>query len=293
MGRDLAADFPVARDTFAEADECLGMRLSALCFDGPREALAATEYAQPAILATSIATFRVLADTSGLEPAVVAGHSLGEWSALVAAGVLGFAEALRGVRERGRLMQVAVPPGVGAMAAVIGLEAAEVATLCEEAAGGEVVAAANLNGAGQVVVAGHAGAVERLMRLAEARRARTTRLDVSAPFHCPLMRPAADGVARFLAGIAVHTPRVPVVTSVEARPIAGREEVVPLLVRQVTAPVRWEETMASLRRFEPTAALEVGPGRVLSGLARRLWPELPCHAVNDASTLAAAAEAVA
>jgi [acyl-carrier-protein] S-malonyltransferase len=293
MGRDLASQFPAARLTFEEADDCLGIRLSALCFEGPAETLAGTEYAQPAILATSVATFRALADAAGLEPAVVAGHSLGEWSALVVAGALPLAEALRGVRERGRLMQAAVPQGVGAMAAVIGLEASAVAGLCQEAAEGEVVAPANLNGAGQVVVAGHAAAVERLMRLAEARRARTARLDVSAPFHCPLMRPAAEGVAKFLAAVDVREPRIPVVTSVEARPLVGGAEIVPLLVRQVTAPVRWEETMTALRRFEPTVALEVGPGRVLSGLARRQWPELRCHAVGDPPTLVAAMEMLA
>lgn len=290
MGRDLADAFPVARRTYEEADDALGMGLAALCFGGPGDALSRTEHQQPAILTTSVAVFRVLAETAGLMPRVMAGHSLGEWSALVAAGALSFEDAVRGVRERGRLMQAAVAPGVGAMAAVMGLEAAEVAVLCEEAAAGEVLAPANLNGGGQTVVAGHAAAVERLIERAAARRARTTRLDVSAPFHCALMAPAADGVARFLAGVAVAEPRCAVVTSVEARPIGGRDEVVPLLVAQVTAPVRWSETMAALRPFEPALALEVGPGRVLSGLARRIWPELPCHPVGDASGVAAAAE---
>jgi len=293
MGRDLAEAFPAARRTFEEADRCLGMALSALCFEGPAETLANTEHAQPAILATSVAAYRALADATGLEPAVLAGHSLGEWSALVVAGAMAFGDALRGVRERGRLMQAAVPSGVGAMAAVIGLEAPEVAMLCEEAAGGEVVTPANLNGAGQVVVAGHAGAVDRLMQLAGGRGARTTRLDVSAPFHCPLMAPAAGGVAGFLAGIEVEAPRIPVVTSVDARPIAGREEIVPLLVRQVTAPVRWQETMVALRRFEPEVAFEVGPGRVLSGLAKRQWRDVPCQPAGDAAAIVAAAETVA
>jgi [acyl-carrier-protein] S-malonyltransferase len=292
MGADLAAEFAVARRTFEEADESLSFALSRLCFDGPAETLALTEHAQPAILATSVAVFRVLAETTGLTPRAVAGHSLGEWSALVVAGAVGFADAVRGVRERGRLMQAAVPRGVGAMAAVIGLDAAAVAALCEEAAGSDVLAPANLNGAGQVVVAGHAAALERLVRLAAERRARVQRLDVSAPFHCPLMAPAADGVAQFLADVDVHDPAVPVVTSVEGRPVHGRTDVAALLVSQVTAPVRWEDTMTALRAFEPALALEVGPGRVLTGLARRLWPELRCQPVGDRTGVAQAAEAL-
>jgi [acyl-carrier-protein] S-malonyltransferase len=292
MGADLAAEFAVARRTFEEADESLSFALSRLCFDGPAETLALTEHAQPAILATSVAVFRVLAETTGLTPRAVAGHSLGEWSALVVAGAVGFADAVRGVRERGRLMQAAVPRGVGAMAAVMGLDAAAVAALCEEAAGSDVLAPANLNGAGQVVVAGHAAALERLVRLAAERRARVQRLDVSAPFHCPLMAPAADGVAQFLADVDVHDPAVPVVTSVEGRPVHGRADVAALLVSQVTAPVRWEDTMTALRAFEPALALEVGPGRVLTGLARRLWPELRCQPVGDRTGVAQAAEAL-
>jgi [acyl-carrier-protein] S-malonyltransferase len=290
MGADLAAEFATARRTFEEADESLAFGLSRLCFDGPAETLALTEHAQPAILATSVAVFRVLAETTGIVPRVLAGHSLGEWSALVVAGALGFGDAVRGVRERGRLMQAAVPRGVGAMAAVVGLDAAAVTALCADAAGSEVLAAANLNGAGQVVVAGHATAVDRLVRLAADRGARVLRLDVSAPFHCSLMAPAAEGVARFLADIALHDPALPVVTSVAARPVRDRADVAALLVEQVTAPVRWEETMAALRAFEPSRALEVGPGRVLTGLARRLWPELPCQPVGDGASVAQVAE---
>jgi [acyl-carrier-protein] S-malonyltransferase len=291
MGADLAADFAIARRTFEEADESLAFGLSRLCFDGPAETLALTEHAQPAILATSVTVFRVLRETTGIVPRVVAGHSLGEWSALVVAGALDFADAVRGVRERGRLMQAAVPRGVGAMAAVMGLDVAAVTALCAEAAGSEVLSPANLNGAGQVVVAGHATAVDRLVRLAADRQARALRLDVSAPFHCALMAPAADGVARFLAGVALHNPSLPVVTSVAARPVRDRADIAALLVEQVTAPVRWEETMAALHTFEPARALEVGPGRVLTGLARRLWPELPCQPVGGAASVAKAAEA--
>ncbi len=292
MGADLAGEFAVARRTFEEADESLSFRLSRLCADGPAETLALTEHAQPAILTTSVAVFRALVETVGLAPAVVAGHSLGEWSALVAAGALDFGDAVRGVRERGRLMQAAVPAGAGAMAAVMGLDATAVSALCEEAAGADVLAPANLNGAGQVVVAGHAAAVERFMHLAAGRRARAQRLDVSAPFHCPLMAPAADGVARFLAEVAVRDPAIPVVTSVAARPVRDAADVAALLVTQVTAPVRWEDTMLALRAWEPSRALELGPGRVLSALARRLWPGLACLPVGDRAGVAQAAEAL-
>src|SRR5262245_40919138 len=292
MGRDLAADFASARRTYEEADDSLGAGRSQRCFDGPADTLARTEHAQPAILATSVAAFRVLAETTGLVPAVVAGHSLGEWSALVVAGALDFADAVRGVRERGRHMQAAVPAGEGAMAAVIGLAEAQVSALCVEAAGGDVLAPANLNGAGQIVVAGHAGAVDRLVGLAREREARVQRLDVSAPFHCSLMAPAAAGVARFLATVPVRDPALPVVTSVEARPVRGADDVTALLVSQVTAPVRWEATMTALRAYEPTLALEVGPGRVLTGLARRVWPELACHPVVDRAGVERATEAL-
>jgi len=293
MGRDLAQAFESARRTFEEADECLGIALSCLCFEGPAETLARTEHAQPALLATSVAVYRVLEETTGLAPAVLAGHSLGEWSALVVAGALAFGDALRGVRERGRAMQEAVPVGVGAMAAIIGLDRTTVEQLCDAAAEGEVVAPANLNGGGQIVVAGHAGAVDRLVRLAGERGARALRLDVSAPFHCALMAPAATAVGRFLDGISVREPRLPVVTSVEARPVRDPSDVAALLVTQVTASVRWEDTMNALRGFEPTAALELGPGTVLTGLARRVWPELRCQAVGSVATVERAREALA
>jgi [acyl-carrier-protein] S-malonyltransferase len=293
MGRDLAAAFEPARRTFEEADECLGFALSDLCFEGPAALLARTEHAQPALLTTSVAVFRVLAETAALVPRVAAGHSLGEWSALVAAGALEFGDAVRGVRERGRLMQEAVPAGVGAMAAVMGLDTETLAALCETAAEGEVLAAANLNGGGQTVVAGHAGAVARLVRLAAERGARARSLDVSAPFHCPLMAPATDGVALFLDGIAVRDPRFPVVTSVEARPVRDAADAAALLVAQVTAPVRWDATMEALRAFEPTIALEVGPGPVLTGLAKRVWPELRCQVVGNVAAVERMREALA
>jgi [acyl-carrier-protein] S-malonyltransferase len=292
MGRALADAFPAARDVFAEADEALGEPFSRLIWEGPEEALTLTENTQPAILTASIAAYRAL-ESEGLASAVafVAGHSLGEYSANVAAGTFSFADAVRTVRKRGRFMQEAVPVGTGAMAAILGLDADGVAQACAEAAHGEVVSPANMNGAGQIVIAGAKAAVDRAgARAKELGAKRVVPLAVSAPFHCALMAPAADGVARFLADVALHDPTLPVVTSVAARPVRDRADVAALLVEQVTAPVRWEETMAALRAFEPSRALEVGPGRVLSGLAKRLWPELPCQPVGDAASVAQVAE---
>src|SRR5947207_2902628 len=235
----------------------------------------------------------VIACPQAGEPAAVAGHSLGEWSALVAAGALALGDAVVGVRERGRLMQEAVPPGEGAMAAILGLEAEAVAALCAEAAEGDVLVPANLNGGGQVVVAGHTRAVERLLGLAAARRARAQLLAVSAPFHCPLMEPAAAGLARHLAGVTFHEPRLPVVSSVEARPVRGAAELPGLLVKQMTAPVRWEETVRALAALGATLALETGPGRVLSGLNKRIAPSLVSVPAGDLDGIARAREALA
>jgi [acyl-carrier-protein] S-malonyltransferase len=293
MGRDLADSFPVARRVFEEADDRLGLPLSRLCFEGPEDALVMTEHAQPAILAASVAAFRVLEETAGLRPAAVAGHSLGEWSALVAAGALALGDAVVAVRERGRLMQEAVPAGQGAMAAVMGAERADVERLCDEAREGDVLSPANLNGAGQVVVAGHAGAVERLVALAAARRLRAQRLAVSAPFHCALMAPAAAGLARHLERVTFSPPRVPVWTSVEARPVSGAAELPDLLVRQVTSPVRWEETVLGMAGLGATVALETGPGRVLTGLLRRTVATLPGVPAGDLAGIEKAREALA
>jgi [acyl-carrier-protein] S-malonyltransferase len=290
MGADLAATYAVARQVFEEADERLGVALSRLCFEGPEERLQLTEYAQPAILTASIAVYRVLAERVALRPVAVAGHSLGEWSALVAARVLAFGDAVAGVRERGRLMQEAVPPGRGAMAAVMGLDTDTVAALCVEAAGTEVCAPANLNGGGQVVVAGDTKAVARFVALAGARRAQVRLLPVSAPFHCALMEPAAVGLGCYLAGVGFREPVLPVFTSVEARPVAGAAEVPGLLVRQVTAPVRWEETVRALGATGATVAFETGPGRVLTGLLRRIAPELTGVPVGDLEGVARVAE---
>ena len=293
MGRELAAEFASARRTFEEVDDRLEFALSRLCFEGPSETLALTEYAQPALLACSVAAYRVARECVDFEPAVMAGHSLGEWSALVAAGALGLGDAARGVRERGRLMQEAVPVGTGAMAAVMGLDAAVVETLCAAAAEGDVLAAANLNGAGQVVVAGHKGAVERLVERAKAARGKAQLLPVSAPFHCALMAPAASGVARFLATVALRPPATPVCTSVEARAVTGIEDIRALLTRQVTAPVRWQATMEHLGATPARLAVEFGTGRTLAGLWKRAVPGRPVLPVGDPAGLAELREALA
>lgn len=290
MGRELAEAFPVARHVLEEAESRLGIPLARLCFEGPEEQLRLTEYAQPAILSVSVAAYRVLREETGVVPAALAGHSLGEWSALVVAGALSLGDAVVAVRERGRLMQHAVPEGEGAMAAVMGLAPDVVEALCAGTAGGDVLAPANLNGAGQVVVAGHARAVERLLPLVGARGGRAQRLPVSAPFHCALMAPAAEGLARHLEGVRVDEPAMPVFTSVEARRVTAGHEVLGLLVRQVTAPVRWEATIQALAALAPTIAFEVGPGKVLSGLLRRTLPGVTAVPVGDPASVARARE---
>lgn len=294
MGRALAERFPAAAQTFAEADAALGFGLSQICFSGPEAELTLTHNTQPAILATSVAAWRVLTQESDLRPTWVAGHSLGEYSALVAAGALDFADALRIVRERGRLMQAAVPPGVGAMAALFGLSADAVDAVCTDAGQGEVVSPANLNGGGQIVVAGHAGAVGRAMALAQERGAkRAVELAVSAPFHCALMAPAADGLARVLEDVAVRVPEVDVIANVTADVNRAAENVKELLVRQVTAPVRWEESMQRLRALGCDRAVEVGAGRVLAGLLKRIDRRFPCVSIGDPDSLARGVGALA
>jgi [acyl-carrier-protein] S-malonyltransferase len=273
MGRALAEAFPEARAVFDEADAALGFGLSKLCFEGPKDELTLTANAQPAILTTSIAALRALQARAPIDPVAVAGHSLGEYSALVAAGALALADAVRLVHLRGKLMQDAVAPGLGAMAAVLGLSGDDVAAACAEAAGGEVVSAANLNGGGQVVIAGHKAAVERACAAAKTRGAkRTIPLAVSAPFHCALMQPAADQLARALEQVPVAAPTVPVVTNVEATPNQDPSRVRELLARQVTAPVRWEESVKRLVSMGVGSAVELGEGVVLAGLVRRIAP---------------------
>jgi [acyl-carrier-protein] S-malonyltransferase len=270
MGKALSDAFPICRDTFAEADAALGEPLSRLVFDGPEDRLQLTEYTQPAILAVSIAAFRLLA-ARGLAPAFVAGHSLGEYSANVAAGTFGFGDALRLVRQRGRFMQEAVPVGDGAMAAILGLDATVVAQACADAAGGDVVAPANLNGAGQVVIAGSRDAVARAGERARALGARrVVPLSVSAPFHCALMKPAEERLAPALRALRVDRPRIPIVANVDAEPKRDAAAAIEALVAQVSAPVQWEATVRRLASEGVTTYVEVGPGTVLSALVRKI-----------------------
>ena len=271
MGKDLSAEFALARETFAEADDALGFSLSGLCFAGPEADLKLTENTQPAILATSIAALRVLEAETPLRPAFVAGHSLGEYSALVAVGALKFSDAVRVVRERGRLMQQAVPEGQGAMAVVLGLEMDAVRALCADAARGEVVSPANFNGAGQVVIAGAKSAVQRAMALAKERGAkRVLDLPVSAPFHCQLMQPAAEGLERTLREVAVQPFDIGVITNAEADVNRSAERVKSLLIEQAVRPVRWEESVKKLVVLDCQRAIEIGPGKILKGLMTRI-----------------------
>ena len=270
MGKALAETFPICRETFAEADAALGEPLSRLCFEGPDDQLMLTENTQPAILAVSVAASRLL-ESVGVRPALVAGHSLGEYSANVAAGTFDFADALRIVRRRGRYMQEAVPVGTGAMAAVIGADADVVAQACREAADGEVVSPANLNGGGQVVIAGARDAVARAGERARALGARRViPLAVSAPFHCALMAPAAERLAPDLRAVETHAPRVPIVANVDAEPKRDAAAAIEALVAQVASPVRWEAVVTRLASEGVTTYVEVGPGTALSGLVRKI-----------------------
>jgi len=270
MGEALAEAYPICRQTFDEADAALGEPLSRVIFDGPEETLTLTENTQPAIVAVSIAAYRVL-ESRGMTPLFVAGHSLGEYSANVAAGTFGFADALRLVRRRGRYMQEAVPAGEGAMAAILGLDLDKVVQACAEAAEGEVVSAANMNGAGQIVIAGARDAVKRAGERARTLGAkRVVPLPVSAPFHCALMAPAQERLAPALRRLATATPRVPIVANVDAEPKRDAHAAIEALVRQVSAPVRWEAVVARLAAEGVTTYVEVGPGTVLSGLVRKI-----------------------
>ncbi|HEV3277546.1 MAG TPA: ACP S-malonyltransferase [Terriglobia bacterium] len=293
MGRDLADNFTTARQVFDEADRALGFPLSKLCFEGPAEELQLTANTQPAILAVSSAAAAVLSE-KGVTPAYVAGHSLGEYSALVAAGSLGLAEAVRLVRKRGQYMQEAVPPGVGAMAALLGMEPAAVDAVCAEAAQGEVVSAANLNSPGQIVIAGHASAVQRAVDLARTRGAkRAILLNVSAPFHCALMKPAADRLALDLDAARILAPAFPLVNNAGAQPVRSADAVRDGLKRQVTAPVRWTESMNELLAEGVDLLVEVGPGKVLSGLMRQINREARTFHVEDSASLSEALAAMA
>jgi [acyl-carrier-protein] S-malonyltransferase len=270
MGKALADAFPECCETFAEADEALGEPLSRLCFEGPDEQLMLTENTQPAILAVSTAAARLL-QARGVAPMFVAGHSLGEYSANVAAGTFSFADALRLVRRRGRYMQEAVPVGAGAMAAVLGLDAESVARACEEAAEGEIVSPANLNGGGQIAIAGSRAAVMRAAERAKALGAkRVVPLPVSAPFHCALMKPAENRLAPELRALPTRQPRVPVVANVDAEPKRTADAAIEALVAQISAPVLWDAVIQRLALEGVTTYVEVGPGTVLSGLVRKI-----------------------
>jgi [acyl-carrier-protein] S-malonyltransferase len=274
MGKALADAFAVCRDTFAEADAALGDALSRIIFDGPEDRLTLTENQQPAILTVSVAALRML-QSKGFAPAFVAGHSLGEYSANVAAGTFAFADAVSIVRRRGRYMQEAVPVGTGAMAAIMGLDADAVAEVCRDAlkevAPGEVASPANMNGGGQVAIAGSAAAVARASELAKARGARrVVPLQVSAPFHCALMKPAEARLAPELRALKTHDPRVPVMANVDAEPRRDARGAIDALVAQVSSPVRWEAVVQRLASEGVTTYVEVGPGTVLSGLVKRI-----------------------
>ena len=292
MGRALAEHSPAAAAVWAEADAALGFSLSTLCFEGPAADLALTANTQPAVLTTSVAAAAVLAER-GVTPALTAGHSLGEYSALVVAGALRFADAVRLVRRRGEFMQEAVPVGTGAMAALMGVELAAVEQLCAEAAQGEVVGVANINSPGQIVIAGHRAAVERAVEGAAARGGRkSVLLPVSAPFHCALMKPAADRLVAELERVTVSAPRIPVIRNVDGGVTRTADEVKPFLVQQVASPVRWTDCVERLAREGATGYLEVGPGRVLTGLLKRTLDGARGHAVEDPASLDKAVAAV-
>jgi len=286
MGKELAENFPVARQVFEEADDALQFKISTLCFQGPEEDLKLTANTQPAILTTSVAALRVLESELHLTPAYLAGHSLGEYSALVASGALAFADAVKTVRSRGIFMQEAVPVGTGSMAAILGLDGKDLEDVCREAAQGDVVAPANFNSPGQVVIAGHVQAVDRAITLAKEKGAKKAMpLPVSAPFHCSLMIPAGLRLKEVLDDVKVSAMKMPVVSNVEALPNQDYAQIKDLLVRQVSAPVRWDESVLKMVDLGVDRFVEVGPGKVLSGLARRIAKGIPVGNLEDTVSL--------
>lgn len=287
MGADFCADFAVARQTFEEANDALGIDLAKLCFEGEAATLALTANAQPAILATSVAALRVVLEETETRPDLVAGHSLGEFTALVASECLGFSDAVHMVRKRGEFMQEAVPPGVGKMAAVLGLTSEEVSELCAEVAGGgAVVSPANFNSPTQTVISGEAGAVEAVSGLAKEKGARrVVELEVSAPFHCSLMEPAAARLGEVAAEIDFNPMKYPVVTNTEARANSDSKKVADILVRQVVSPVRWAESLEFLRDSGVSGFFEIGPSKVLSGLVKRTLRDASCASIEKPDEL--------
>jgi [acyl-carrier-protein] S-malonyltransferase len=293
MGKELADDHAVARRTFEEADDALGYKLSQLCFEGPEDQLRLTEVTQPAILTASVAAWRVLQE-KGLTPAFVAGHSLGEYAAHVAAGTLNFTDAVRTVRQRGKYMQEAVPVGVGAMAAILGMELEKVSAVCADAAQGEVCEPANINSSEQIVISGNTAAVERAAKLASERGAkRAIMLPVSAPFHCSLMKPAQDRLAADLAALTFRNPSVAVACNADATLVEDADRSRDALIRQVTGSVKWAQSMHLLIAKGVERFLEVGPGKVLCGLMRQIDRSKPCGNVQDEASLQKALEQLA
>jgi len=285
MGKDLADKYPAARHTFEEADEALGYKLSQVCFEGPEDQLRLTEVTQPAILTASIAALRVV-ETHLPKPSFVAGHSLGEYSAHVASGTFGFADAVRTVRHRGRYMQEAVPVGVGAMAAILGMDLEKVAGVCRDAAQGGVCSPANINSPEQVVISGNTAAVERAAKLADERGAKRAKLlPVSAPFHCPLMKPAQDRLEEDLKKLTMHKPVYPVACNVDADFVNDDLRTLDTLVRQVTGSVKWDQCMRLLIAQGVETFIEVGPGKVLCGLMRQIDRTKTCFNVGDEGSL--------
>ena len=275
MGKELADNFKIARETFQEADETLGFSISSLCFNGPEEDLKLTSNTQPAILTASIAALRVLSSETGIHPVLLAGHSLGEYSSLTAANAISFSDTVRTVRLRGKFMQEAVPAGEGAMAAILGLEADKVEDICRQAAQGEVVSPANFNSSWQIVISGHAEAVSRAVELALERGAKKAiMLAVSAPFHCSLMKPAAEKLKEALQDIPVYDIHTPVISNADAQPYPSKGKIKDLLVKQVNHPVRWEESMREMVSKNIKTVIEIGPGKVLTGLMRRITREV-------------------
>jgi [acyl-carrier-protein] S-malonyltransferase len=290
MGKDLAEKYPLARQTFEEADDALGYKLSQLCFEGPEEQLRLTEITQPAILTASVAALRVLG-TQIPKPAYVAGHSLGEYSAHVAAGTINFADAVRTVRNRGKYMQEAVPVGVGAMAAILGMDIDKVTAVCRDAAQGEVCQPANINSPEQIVISGNAAAVERAAKLADERGAKKAKLlPVSAPFHCSLMKPAQDRLEADLNALKLQKPARPVACNVDAELVTDELRARDTLVRQVTGSVKWEQCVRLLIGLGVQTFVEVGPGKVLWGLMRQIDRSKTCLNVSDNATLTKAVE---
>jgi [acyl-carrier-protein] S-malonyltransferase len=285
MGKDLAEKYPVARQTFEEADEALGYKLSQVCFEGPEEKLRLTEVTQPAILTVSIAALRIL-EARMPKPCFVAGHSLGEYSAHVASGTMTFADAVRTVRNRGKYMQEAVPVGVGSMAAILGMELEKVISVCQDAAQGEVCSPANINSAEQIVISGHTGAVERGAKLADERGAKRAKLlQVSAPFHCSLMKPAQDRLQADFNKVKMQKPVYPVACNVEAALITDEHRARETLIAQVTGAVKWDACMRLLIGEGAQTFVEIGPGKVLCGLMRQIDRSKTCINVGDEASL--------